>query len=350
MDASQYKCPNCDAELIFDPATQQLNCEFCRSMFTMDKIKEVYADVKPESAEETEQKEEFESHTNLYQCKNCGAEIMAEDDTTATFCYYCHSPVILSGRLNGDFKPSKIIGFHIEREQAEKLFKDWCEKKKFIPADFKSTQQLEKMTGLYVPFWVTDCDVNADYQALGKKVRSWSSGSYRYTETKEYMVIRKAKIKAEGVPADGESKIEDLLMESIEPFDYTALKPFDMSYFSGFFADKYDVDKAAVFPRIKDRVNQASRNVINQSVIGYSSTVVQHQRYDIERTKWQYIMLPVWFMTYRYNDKIYEFAINGQTGKLAGTPPLDKAKLAVTSALFGLGAAVIAFLGGQFFI
>ncbi|MBR5513212.1 MAG: hypothetical protein IKV85_04400 [Ruminococcus sp.] len=350
MDASQYKCPNCDAELIFDPATQQLNCEFCRSMFTMDKIKEVYADVKPESAEETEQKEEFESHTNLYQCKNCGAEIMAEDDTTATFCYYCHSPVILSGRLNGDFKPSKIIGFHIEREQAEKLFKDWCEKKKFIPADFKSTQQLEKMTGLYVPFWVTDCDVNADYQALGKKVRSWSSGSYRYTETKEYMVFRKAKIKAEGVPADGESKIEDLLMESIEPFDYTALKPFDMSYFSGFFADKYDVDKAAVFPRIKDRVNQASRNVINQSVIGYSSTVVQHQRYDIERTKWQYIMLPVWFMTYRYNDKIYEFAINGQTGKLAGTPPLDKAKLAVTSALFGLGAAVIAFLGGQFFI
>ncbi len=350
MDASQYKCPNCDAELTFDPSTQQLTCDFCRSEFTMDKIKEIYADVQPESAEETEQKEEFESHTNLYQCKSCGAEIMAEDDTTATFCYYCHSPVILSGRLKGDFKPSKIIGFHIEREQAEKIFKDWCGKKKFIPADFKSQQQLEKMTGLYVPFWVTDCDVNADFQALGKKVRSWSSGSYRYTETKEYTVIRKAKIKVEGIPADGESKIEDLLMESIEPFDYTALKPFDMSYFSGFFADKYDVDKAAVFPRIQERVTQASKNVINQSISGYSSTIVQHQRYDIERTKWQYIMLPVWFMTYRYNDKIYEFAINGQTGKLAGTPPLDKAKLALTSTLFGLGVAVVAFLGGQFFI
>lgn len=350
MDASQYKCPNCDAELTFDPSTQQLTCDFCRSEFTMDKIKEIYADIKPESAEETEQKEEFESHTNLYQCKNCGAEIMAEDDTTATFCYYCHSPVILSGRLKGDFKPSKIIGFHIERDQAEKLFKDWCSKKKFIPSDFKSQQQLEKMTGLYVPFWVTDCDVSADFQALGKKVRSWSSGSYRYTETKEYMVIRKAKIRAEGIPADGESKIEDLLMESIEPFDYDALKPFDMSYFSGFFADKYDVDKAAVFPRVKDRVTQASRNVINQSISGYSSTIVQHQNYNIDRTNWQYIMLPVWFMTYRYQDKIYEFAINGQTGKLAGTPPLDKGKLALTSALFGLGIALVAFLGGQFFI
>lgn len=350
LEASQYKCPNCDAELIFDPSTQQLSCEFCRSEFTIDKIKEIYADVKPESAEEIQQKEDFESHTNLYQCKSCGAEIMAEDDTTATFCYYCHNPVILSGRLKGDFKPSKIIGFHIEREQAEKLFKDWCGKKMFIPADFKSQQQLEKMTGLYVPFWVTDCNVNADYQALGKKVRSWTSGSYRYTETKEYSVVRKAKITTKGIPADGESKIEDLLMESIEPFDYTALQPFDMSYFSGFFADKYDVDKAGVFPRIKERVTQASRNIINNSVSGYTSTIVQHQSYDIEKTDWQYIMLPVWFMTYRYNDKIYEFAINGQTGKLAGTPPLNKGKLAFVSALLGLIVAIVIFLGGQLFV
>ena len=61
-------------------------------------------------------------------------------------------------------------------------------------------------------------------------------------------------------------------------------------------------------------------------------------------------MLPVWFMTYRYNDKIYEFAINGQTGKLAGTPPLNKGKLAFVSALLGLIVAIVLFLGGQFFV
>lgn len=61
-------------------------------------------------------------------------------------------------------------------------------------------------------------------------------------------------------------------------------------------------------------------------------------------------MLPVWFMTYRYRDKIYEFAINGQTGKLAGTPPLDKKKLALSSVIFGAILAAVTFLGGQFFI
>lgn len=350
LDASQYKCPNCGAELVFDPSSQQLNCEFCRSDFSMDKIKEIYSDITPESPDETAQKTEFESHTNLYHCQSCGADIMAEDDTTATFCYYCHSPVILAGRLTGDFKPSKIIGFRIEREQAVDAFKNWCGRKKFIPSDFKSQQQLEKMTGLYVPFWVTDCDVSADYHAIGKKIRHWSSGNYRYTETKEFSVDRSARICTKGVPADGQSKIDDLLMESIEPFDYRDLTPFDMSYFSGFFADKYDVDKAAVFPRIRERVTQASKDIINKSVSGYSSTIVQHQSYNINKTKWEYIMMPVWFMTYRYNGRIYEFAINGQTGKLAGTPPLDKKKLALSSIILGIIIAVIIFCGGQFFV
>ena len=34
-------------------------------------------------------------------------------------------------------------------------------------------------------------------------------------------------------------------------------------------------------------------------------------------------MLPVWFMTYKYQDKMYEFAVNGQTGKVVGKLPLS---------------------------
>ncbi|MDE6775554.1 MAG: hypothetical protein K2J37_04560, partial [Ruminococcus sp.] len=283
-------------------------------------------------------------------CSSCGAEIMADDNTTATFCYYCHSPVILSGRLTGSFKPDKVIGFKIEREQAVDAFKKWCSRKRFIPSDFKSNQQLEKITGLYVPFWVADCRMDAEFHGIGKQMRSWTSGNYRYTEIKEYSVDRSAKICTRGIPADGESKIEDLLMESIEPFDYAELQPFSMSYFSGFFADKYDVDRAGVFPRIRERAAQASREIVHGSISGYSSVTAHHESYEVDRMHWQYIMLPVWFMTYRYKGEVYEFAINGQTGKLAGTPPLDKKKLALFSCLIGLIFMIAGFLGGQLFI
>lgn len=344
INASQYKCPNCGAEIVFDPETQMLACRYCRSSFTKEQFEEVNGEIQELAAENAAAEEEFSKHTNLYSCTNCGAQIMADEQTTATFCCYCHHPVILAGRLQGEYRPSKVIGFKIQRDQAIEMFTKWCGKKRFIPRDFKSVQQLEKMTGLYVPFWVTDCDIRVDYHAIGKKTRSWSSGNYRYTETKEYSVSRNSRIRANGIPADGESKIDDLLMESIEPFDYSALKDFDMSYFSGFFADKYDVDRAQVFPRIKARATQASQRIIRESVGGYSSVSVQCERYNIDKTRWEYIMLPVWFMTYKYNDKVYEFALNGQTGKLAGTPPLDKKRLAGFSAMIGLIVTFVIFM------
>ncbi len=351
MDAAEYKCPNCNAELKFDPTTQKLSCDYCLSSFTIDEIKEIYAEsvaVMPDEAEETE--DEFASHTSLYHCASCGADIMADEHTTALFCYYCHNPVILSGKLTGDYKPSKIIGFKITREQALSKFKHWCSGRMFVPKDFNSDEQLEKMTGLYVPFWVANCDIKADYAAVGRRVRSWTTGSTEYTETKEYSVVRSANIFAEGIPADGESKIDDLLMESIEPFNYSELKDFSMSYFSGFFADKYDVDKAAVFPRIRSRATDAGRSIIRKSVSGYTSLKVMNETYSIKKTDWQYIMLPVWFMTYRYNGKVYEFALNGQTGKLAGTPPLNKMKLSLVCAAIGLGITILGYLLGVIFL
>lgn len=347
MSVSQYKCPNCSAEIVFNPDTQMLKCDFCRSEFTLSQYKEITASVS-ESPEDAAKADEFENGTNLYHCESCGADIMADTNTTATFCYYCHNPVILAGKLKGDYRPSKVIGFRVNRETALESFRKWCGTKKFIPADFKSSQQLEKMTGLYVPFWVANCEMTASCDAMAtKNVRSWTEGNYRCVETAEYNLIRNAKVKIDGLPADGESKIDDLLMESIEPFDYNDMKPFDMSYLSGFFADKYDVDRAGVFPRIRERATTAGKNVINESIKGYSTVKKNSEYYNIDRTNWEYAMLPVWFMTYRYEDKIYEFAINGQTGKLAGTPPLDKGRLLRSALLIGSIVAAIVYAGGQ---
>lgn len=350
LETAQYNCPNCNARLKFTPETQELSCEYCDSSFSIEEIQKIYADkedlVNHKPPEEKAEEDEFAAGTNLYHCSSCGAEIMCDNEQTALFCYYCHNPVILAGKMTGDYKPSKVIGFKITREQAVAKFKEWCGGKKFIPADFKSAQQLEKMTGLYVPFWIADTQTQADFEATGINSRSWTSGGYRYTERREYQVTRRGTINAHGIPADGESKIDDELMEAIEPFDYSELKPFSMSYLSGFFADKYDVDKAAVFPRIRDRANQASREAVRSSLGSYGSMNVRTERYNIQKTDWEYMLLPVWFMTYKYDGKIYEFAVNGQTGKLAGTPPLDTGKLFRLCAGIAAGVAALIYLIG----
>ena len=352
LDAAIYKCPNCSADLKFDPVTQKLTCEYCLSSFTVETIKQICAKTENSiTAAEQAAALEFEEHTNLFHCSSCGADIMCDDRQTALFCYYCHNPVILAGKLTGEYKPGKVIGFKYTRDQASKEFRSWIGKRMFVPRDFRSSQQLEKMTGLYVPFWVADCDIDVDYTAIGKKIRHWTSGSYRYTETKEFRIIRKADVHTVGIPADGESKIDDQLMEAIEPFDYSDLKDFSMSYLSGFFADKYDVDKAGVFPRIRERATNASKDVISKSISGYTTVVPSINQHDIVNTDWEYMMLPVWFMSYKYKDKVYEFAINGQTGKLAGTPPLNVLKLKLFCAgISAAAAAVLALLTGGFLL
>ena len=351
MEAVQYKCPNCGGELQFKPDKQLFGCDYCFSTFTEEDIKEVCAKNENKSLDENVEQEqnEFAEHTNVYHCGSCGAEIISEENTSATFCYYCHEPVILSGRLSGNYRPNRVIGFKITRDKAEEQFKDWCWKKWFIPSDFKTDKQLEKMTGLYVPFWLADCDIKADYRGIGKKTRSWRSGNYRYTETKEYEIIRKADITMQGIPADGASKIEDKLMEAIEPFNYNDAKDFSMSYLSGFYADKYDVEKKDMFPRIRQRAEDGAEKVIKASVSGYSSVMKSSDNYNIVNTDWEYMLLPVWFMTYKYNDKVYSFALNGQTGKIAGTPPFAKGKCALFCGILGVATTIITMLGGYLF-
>lgn len=345
MESVKYACPNCSADLKFDPQQQKLTCDYCLSSFTVEEIKKLCADTENSIPQEAVQlNEDFENHTHLYRCDSCGAEIIADDQQTATFCYYCHNPVILSGKMGGEFKPDKVIGFKLTRENAVSDFKKWVKKRWFVPSDFKSAQQFDKITGLYVPFWMADCYVNVDYSATGKNVRRWTSGKYVYTETSTYHIVRKGAVLTKGVPADGETKIDDALMEAIEPFDYKDLKDFSMSYLSGFYADKYDVDKKQVFPRIRARSTQACSSLINDSIKGYTSVIPLAQRYEIQETDWTYAMLPVWFMSYRYNGRVYEFAINGQTGKLAGTPPLSKLKLLLFSGAIGSAVALIAML------
>lgn len=364
-EAKQFHCPNCYADLKFSPGQQNFTCEYCRSSFNEAQVLEFQrrymeqerqydphqGETPPEmqmSEEERKERERFNEETNLYSCPSCGAEIISDANTAASFCYYCHNPVILKGRVDGMYRPSMVLPFGFDKDMAVSHFKEWAKGKFFIPKDLLSSVQIEKLTGLYVPFWVAHSMTASRIEAVGENVRSWTSGGYRYTETKSYRVIREANIGYRGVPADGSQKIEDQLMEAIEPFDYTKAKPFNMAYLSGFYADKYDVDKEQVLPRIQERM-YANNGRILDGTMRYHRVVSRRQFDRTDALSWDYMLLPVWFMTFDYKGKLWEYAVNGQSGKVAGELPVDKRKLAIVCAIAGIAIALLIFLGGYFF-
>ena len=356
METVQYKCPYCGGELKLNPDTGSFSCEYCQSDFDEQQMQALYgdqneqamqqADPEVDTLQNDQEAAHFAAHKKLYECPSCGAQVIAEDTTSATFCYYCHSPVILAGRLSGDYCPSQVIPFTVSREAAVTTMKQWCKKRWFLPSDFKRQQQLEKMTGVYAPFWLADCETRTDYHAIGKETRSWKSGDYEITETKEYAVHRDVSIPFVGIPADGAKKMEDEMMDALEPYDYQALRPFQMQYLSGFMAEKYDIVFNDVFPRIQKRVNQGCKGIIAETTRQYSSVSVKSCNTQYQKVQNRYVLMPVWFMTYLHRGKRYSFALNGQTGKLVGTPPLSYAKLLGCCAGLMALVALIGMLGG----
>lgn len=367
MAIVNYKCPNCAAPLKFDPDKQMFSCEYCMSEFTEQKIQEIYAEReskvnKQEQAEQqaqqaqqaqnaqssAEQKQEEEAV--VYNCPSCGAVVMTTASTAATTCFYCQNPVVLGGRLSGNYKPDRVIPFALSKEKAAEKFLGMCKKKKFLPKDFASKKQIEKMSGVYFPYWYIDEQKQANMTAKGNKIRTWRVGNKRYTETSVYQLERSGDLIIKNVFERALKSQDRDMLQCVHPFDLTQAKPFAMSYLSGFQAEKRDIEKAEINDAVQKQMHEYGKQLLQDTMSGYSGVVVQHYDDTTELESWNYTLLPVWIVTYKYKDKIYPFAINGQTGKTFGKLPTSKGKLAILAAIITLAVFILGTIGGYFLL
>ncbi len=347
MDAVQYKCPACGAGLKFDAQKQDFKCEYCDSVFKEEdffKKDEALEITSPETEEKTEELE----NALLYLCPSCGAQIVTDETTAATTCYYCSNPVVLSGRLSGELKPDFIIPFKIDKKNAIEKFKAFCGKKKFLPKNFLSDSRLEEIKGVYFPYWYIDCDANGSINATSRQIKSWIVGDIKYTETTVMGHFRQGNLKIADMPeAALKSKDRDL-MKYVCPFNGEDFVPFSMSYLSGYFAEKRDVEKSEIYQQVEEKIKGYSAEKLKNSIISTGVTVKDSQ-INVGDLKWRYNLLPVWVMNYKYGGKNYIYALNGQTGSLYGELPVCKKKLGGLFAAVSAASAVLLTLAEVIF-
>lgn len=323
----EYKCPCCGAGLKFAGDIQVMTCEYCDNQFEVEAVKAYNEEVKPntfhwESESSANWTNEEQTSLQTFICQSCGGELTTDDHTAATFCPYCDNPTILPSRLSGTIRPDGVIPFQKTKEDAQNAFKELCRKKPLLPKDFASEHRVEKITGIYVPFWLYDCDGTFNGQYKATRVRHWSDTHYHYTKTDHYLLKRQAFAQFKSIPMDASSKFCDEVMESIEPFDHTKMVDFKSAYLSGFFADKYDVESSSGQKRIEQRVEDTLKDCLKDTYIGYTSVMATSNQLQVDHGNAKYVLLPVWILNTKYQDKTYLFAMNGQTGKMTGTFPI----------------------------
>lgn len=367
MAVITYKCPNCGGELQFDPETQKYKCPYCLSVLSQEeadaaagngsfsgdgeKSDQAFQNAQTEHADSFEYREdaaqEGREEAVLFTCPSCGAELVTDDTTAATFCYYCHNPVVLSGRLSGDYLPDKIIPFQLTKEKAREDFLSFVRKRKFTPSAFFSGNQIEKLSGVYYPYWVCRASGHGSLRAEGTKVRVWITGKVEYTETKVYEVEREGDFSMEELPKSALSKADHQLSQGVWPYDLAGCQPFRMSYLSGFLAEKRDLERTDFQAEFDREIQEFGKNAMRESVEGYSTVAVHDSRVEDVKQDWDYVLLPVWALTYKgKNGKTYYYAMNGQNGKFAGALPVDAGKLAALFFAVALPVLVLCLIGG----
>ncbi len=334
MDVVQnYKCPCCGASLIFQ--NESLHCDSCGNDFELDAMRQMDdagAQMQGESKYDWEHYEPRSYETDgeielaSYTCPSCGAEITGDDTMGATVCPYCGDAAVIKGQFEGTLRPDYIIPFKVDKKSAMTKFEADFKNAPFLPDEFKIKKKIEEMTGVYVPFWMFDCDCSAAITYSAQRVTSWSDSNYNYTKTDYYRLFRSGSVGFANIPVDGSKKADDAYMEAVEPFCYDDAVEFNGAYLSGYMADKYDVSAEESIERANERVKNSTVSVFRETANGYAAVIPESTKISFSGGKIRYSLLPVWMLNIKYMNNLYRFAINGQTGKVVGEYPIDKGK------------------------
>lgn len=355
MDPIQnYKCPCCGDALVFSGERQKLHCESCGNSFDIENLKQLSEN---EAASGAGSKYDWESYRprnfaeseknrfSTYTCPSCAAEITGDSNMGSLVCPYCGNSTVIKTTFNGMNKPDYIIPFRIDKKSAMDKLIENARRKIFIPKEFKTETKLKDIEGIYVPFWMFDCDADGDASFSATRTHVWSDSEYNYTRTDHYKLYRSGSACFENVPVDGSTKADDEYMEGIEPFDYSDAMEFDTAYLSGYLADKYDVSADDSQERANRRIKQSMEDLLRGTISGYATVSPDSSDVRFSAGKVRYAFLPVWMLNVKYKDKMYRFAMNGQTGRTVGKYPAAMSKILIfyfaSLAIFGGLATLI---------
>ena len=351
-DIREYKCPACGGAMEFDSKTQKMKCPYCDTVADLSDFEETQSEktASKEGAEQGETQEAAEEGAMmLYVCESCGGEILADKTTGATSCPYCGNKVVMKGQFDGALRPDYIIPFSITEQQAVDAIKERFGTGRYVPREIKHPK-IDKIRGIYIPYWLYTAymrkkanlhlvssdeekkeptnifNAGADrdqsfYSMLQttKKVgmypgsfqnqkyesekRSFSAGINQRTD-----MYADAYGNFDRVTFDASRKLDDRLSGRLEPYYMTEMKPFDPSYLSGFYADRYDVPSREAAPEIHQKISAAmDKAMIEDTGTTYIERSIEQYSVD----KIEYALLPAWFMTFWYKHELYTILVNG---------------------------------------
>ena len=343
-----FTCKSCGAPLRFSPVHNSLECEFCATKESieqsMDTIKEYDLKTALHSLDDYDEKE-ISKEVN---CNKCAATFSMTPYSFSSNCPYCDTPAITD--FVKEITPKSMLPFQLSHKEAQALFKKWIGSLWLAPSKLKKfVEGEEKLNGYYLPHWTYDADTYTQYRGQrGDIYYVYVERTVMVDGRQQRQRVREARIRWTAVSGRVSNLFDDItigasktishaILDNLSPWHTEVLVPFNEKYLAGFDAEEYTVGLDNGFELAKVKMN----NVIRQDIrydIGGDRQQISTMQTKYSNTSYKNVLFPVWTAKFKWKNKIYNYAINGQTGKVSGERPYSWLKIAAIVGTLGGGA------------
>lgn len=348
-----FPCDRCGADMRFDPSAGQLICAHCGNTEQMVQGPWAAATIREmdfEAALKDALPAPDMETTRVSKCPNCAAEVEFDPAVHATECPFCATPVVADTGTHRHIKPRAVLPFALGESTAHDAMNDWLGGLWFAPNGLQQyARKGRKMQGIYVPYWTYDADTRSRYRGERGTVYYVTRTVVRNGKRMQQQV---PKVRWRAVNGQVARFFDDVLVlasrslpkkftDALAPWDLSALEPYTPEYLAGFRAEGYAVALDEGFVEARAIMDATIRRDIRFDIGGDRQRIhaVDTQVNDVT---FKHILLPVWLAAYKYRGETYRFVVNGSTGKVQGERPYSAIKIAIAVIA---GAIVAAALG-----
>jgi hypothetical protein len=337
----KYPCAACGAQAEWNPGRQLLVCPFCGTSAPFD-IKADGTIVEHDLAKALRETPEAErgwlTAKRTVKCQSCQAVSVFDPERVGQNCDFCGSPALVDYQeIKAPVRPQSLLPFKVTEGQVREQIRRWYASKWLAPNSLKRMALVDRVHGVYIPYWTFDARVICPWQA--------DAGHYYYTtetyrdnqgrsQTRQVRHVRWEPASGEvrhffdDEPVPATRGVSHNLLAQALPFPTAELVPYETAFLSGFVVEQYQLVLLEASQQSEASMTKQLYEMCAAEVPGDTYRNLNIQPVFSART-FKHILVPVWLLAYTYGNRAWQVVVNGYTGRMAGDYPKSPWKIAL---------------------